>query len=63
LTLQVESSITHSHDQNGKTKHVTKVNNQDPYKHGETTHQATYVGQKQLEDPGEARVPSTIKDT
>jgi hypothetical protein len=26
-------------------------------------HQATYVGQKQLEDPGEARVPSTIKDT
>jgi transposase InsO family protein len=36
LTLQTESSYTHSHDQDGKAEHLTKENNQNPSRHGKT---------------------------
>jgi hypothetical protein len=43
LALETESPYTYHHVQDGKAKHVTKENNKDPNKHGETTHQTTNV--------------------
>jgi len=37
LALQIESSITHSYDKDGKTKHAPKENNQDPNNHKQHT--------------------------
>jgi len=41
LALQIESSITHSHEKDGKIRNATKGNHQDPNNHEQTTHQAT----------------------
>jgi hypothetical protein len=38
LALQTESSITYSHDKDGKAKHVTKGNNQNQDNNEQTMH-------------------------
>jgi hypothetical protein len=43
LALQTESSNTHSHDKDGRTRNVTKRNHQNPNNHEQTTYQATNV--------------------
>jgi len=66
LALQAESSNTHSHDKDGKTRNATKGNHQDPNNHEQTpSHQCVMnvVEPKQQENPGEVKARDTSKNT